>query len=37
MEPEGSLPQSQVPITCPYTKPQQSSTHLPIPQLEYPF
>ena len=23
MEPEGSLPQSQVPTTCPYPKPDQ--------------
>jgi len=25
MEPEGSLPQSQVPATCPYPEPAQSS------------
>ena len=28
MEPEGSLPHSQVPATCPYLKPDQSS-HIP--------
>jgi len=25
MEPEGSLPHSQVPATCPYPKPARSS------------
>ena len=25
MEPEGSLPQSQVPTTCPYPEPARSS------------
>jgi hypothetical protein len=27
MEPEGSLPHSQVPTTCPYTEPAQSSPY----------
>jgi hypothetical protein len=27
MEPEGSLPYSQMPATCPYTKPTPSSPH----------
>ena len=27
MEPEGSLLQSQVPATCPYTEPVRSSPH----------
>ena len=33
MEPEGSLPHSQVPATCPYPDPAQSSpyTHIPPP------
>jgi hypothetical protein len=26
MEPEGSLPHSQVPATCPYTEPARSSS-----------
>jgi len=26
MEPEGSLPHSQVPTTCPYTEPARYST-----------
>jgi len=36
MEPEGSLPHSQVPVTCPYPKPARSSPcpHIPLP--EYP-
>jgi len=25
MEPEGSLPNSQVPVTCPYPEPARSS------------
>jgi hypothetical protein len=29
MEPEGSLPYSQVPATCPYPEPTPSSTHNP--------
>ena len=33
MEPEGSLPYSQVPATCPYPKPTPSSLHpLPLPE-----
>jgi hypothetical protein len=34
MEPEGSLPHSQAPATCPYPKPAQSSphTHIPLPE-----
>ena len=35
MEPEGSLPHSQVPITCPYPEPDQSSPS-PTPILYYP-
>jgi hypothetical protein len=33
MEPEGSLPHSQVPTTCPYPKPARSSPypHIPVP------
>ena len=33
MEPEGSLPQSQVPATCPYPEPARSSPYhnIPIP------
>jgi hypothetical protein len=30
MEPEGSLPYSQVPATCPYPKPTPSSPHHPL-------
>jgi hypothetical protein len=37
MEPEGSLPHSQAPATCPYLQPDQSSPRLPIPLLEDPF
>ena len=37
MEPEGSLPHSQAPATCPYPKPDQSSPYLPISLLEYQF
>ena len=35
MEPEGSLPQSQVPATCPYPEPARSSpyTHVPLPEI----
>jgi len=29
LEPEGSLPCSERPATCPYTKPDSSRTHLP--------
>jgi hypothetical protein len=34
MEPVGSLPHSQVPATCPYPEPAQSSPypHLPLPE-----
>ena len=34
MEPEGSLPHSQVPATCPYPKPDRSSPclHIPLPE-----
>jgi hypothetical protein len=33
MEPEGSLPHSQVPATCPYPEPARSSLypHIPLP------
>ena len=31
MEPEGSLPQSQVPATCPYPEPARYSPHPPHP------
>jgi hypothetical protein len=30
MEPESSLPYSQVPATCPYPKPTPSSPHNPL-------
>ena len=34
MKPEGSLPQSQVPATCPYPEPARSSpySHIPLPE-----
>jgi len=34
MEPEGSLPQSQVPATCPYPQPTRSSPcpHILLPE-----
>jgi len=34
MEPEGSLPHLQVPATCPYTEPAQSSQYpyIPLPK-----
>jgi len=34
MEPEGSLPHSQMPVTCPNTEPALSSPypHIPLPQ-----
>jgi len=34
MEPEGSLPHSQVPVTCPYPEPARSCpyTHIPLPE-----
>jgi hypothetical protein len=37
MEPEGSLPHSQEPATCPYPKPDRASPCFPIPLLEDPF
>ena len=37
MEPEGSLPHSQGPATCPYSKPDQSTPSQPIPLLEDTF
>jgi hypothetical protein len=36
MEPEGSLPHSQAPATCPYPEPAQSNPHTPIPLPEDP-
>jgi hypothetical protein len=30
MEPEGSLPCSQGPVTCPHPEPDESSSHPPI-------
>ena len=36
MEPEGSLPHSQAPATCPRPEPEQSSPCLSIPLLEEP-
>jgi hypothetical protein len=36
MEPEGSLPYSQVPATCPYPEPTPSSPHIPIQLPEDP-
>jgi hypothetical protein len=35
MEPEGSLPYSQVPVTCPYPEPTPSSPHNPFQLSEY--
>ena len=34
MEPEGLLPHSQVPTTCPYPEPARSSpySHIPLPE-----
>jgi hypothetical protein len=34
MEPEGSLPYSQVPVTCPYPEPNPSSAHNPLQILK---
>ena len=36
MEPQVSLPQSQVPDTCPYPEPARSSPHSPPPIPEDP-
>jgi hypothetical protein len=33
MEPESSLPYSQVPATCPYPEPAPSSPHNPLPLM----
>jgi hypothetical protein len=35
MEPEGSLPHSQQPVTCPYPEPYQSSPRPPTPTNSY--
>ena len=35
MEPEGSLPYSEHPATCPYPQPDRSSTMPPIPPLRF--
>ena len=37
MEPEGSLPHSQVPATCPYPEPHRSSPcpRIPLPELHF--
>ena len=39
MEPEGSLPHSQVPATCPYPKPDRSSPypHISLPEDPYEY
>ena len=37
MEPEGSLPHSKTPATCPCPKPDQSNPCLPIAFLHYQF
>jgi len=34
METEGSLPDSQAVVYCPYPEPEQSSLCLPIPIIE---
>jgi hypothetical protein len=36
MEPEGSLPYSQVPATCPYPELTPSSPHDPLQLPEHP-
>jgi hypothetical protein len=36
MEPEGSLPYSPVPATCPYPEPTLSSPHTPLQFAEDP-
>jgi hypothetical protein len=37
MEPESSLPYSQVSATCPYREPAPSSSHNPLPLTEEQF
>ena len=37
MEPEGSLPHSQQPATCPYPQPARSSLYPPHPTFSRPF
>ena len=37
MEPEGSLPHSQTPDSCPYSETGQTSPYIPIPLIENPF
>jgi len=37
MEPEDSLPHSQVPATCPYPEPARSSPYFHISLPEYPL
>ena len=37
MEPEGPLPHSQVPATCPSSEPARSSPHAPIELPEDPY
>jgi hypothetical protein len=37
MEPEGSVPYSQVPATCPYPEPTPSSPHDPLQLLQHPW
>jgi hypothetical protein len=37
MEPEGSSPYTQQPVTCPYHEPDQSSLRPPNQPLEDPF
>jgi hypothetical protein len=34
MKPEGSLPRSKAPASCPYPEPEPSSPNIPIPLLE---
>ena len=35
MEPEGSLPHSQVPANCPYPEPDRSSPHTHFPKIHH--